>query len=463
MSESYPMELFEHQKKAIARSERFPFQMIVRSPGTGKTLIGINIALNQLQFCSHSKILWVGPANLEPQYKNSFGKFSLPFHSIFDERNIKSGVCNICSFDILRLNKKLLCSVKWDLVIIDEIHKAKNLLTQTNKALWFLRSKAKRWYAFTGTPFQNNPYEFFELVSLCLGRRVTLDCEECLAYRSPRNTPIRNFLRRIGFKLSRINQGPIIGVKAPDKLRAIFKDIVDYMPQDMYHRECHLPEVHVRTIEVEMTQDEVVKYRQYAKKLTHKKNFKNFISDNLDDDKIDGYFNNITELRTISISDSKIHKAAELINSILNKNPNARILIFSNFVEKGLLKLSQELNRQDISHLFYHGSINTKHRTSFVSSYLSGEKQIMLLSPVGFEGLDLYGTTHVIILDPHYNPERTTQLISRAVRAFSSVEQIYVAQLLSVSKILNTTIDQSIISIADRKKKLAQIMENILS
>lgn len=457
------MELFEHQKKAIALSERFPSRMIVRSPGTGKTLIGINIALNQLQHDNHSKILWVGPANLEPQYKNAFGAFSLPYHSIFDERDIRRGVCNICSFDMLRLNKKLLCSVKWDLVIIDEIHKAKNLLTQTNKALWALRRKSKRWYAFTGTPFQNNPYEFFELVSLSLGRRVTLDCEECLAFRSPRNTPIRNFLRRIGFKLSRVNQGPIIGVKKPDKLRAIFGDIVDYMPHDMYHRECRLPEVHVHPVEVEMTQDEIAKYQECAKKLTHKKKFRNFISDNLDDEKIDGYFNNIAELRTISISDSKIHKAIEIITAILKKASDARILIFSNFVEKVLLKLSQELDRQDIGHLFYHGGVSTKHRDFFVSSYLSGTKQIMLLSPVGFEGLDLYGTTHVIILDPHYNPERTTQLISRAVRAYSSVSEIDVVQLLSVSKHLKMTIDQSIVAIANRKTRLAQFLENILS
>ena len=87
----------------------------------------------------------------------------------------------------------------------------------------------------------------------------------------------------------------------------------------------------------------------------------------------------------------------------------------------------------------------------------------MLLSPVGFEGLDLYGTTHVIILDPHYNPERTTQLISRAVRAYSSVSEIDVVQLLSVSKHLKMTIDQSIVAIANRKTRLAQFLENILS
>jgi SNF2 family DNA or RNA helicase len=132
-------------------------------------------------------------------------------------------------------------------------------------------------------------------------------------------------------------------------------------------------------------------------------------------------------------------------------------------VENGLRCLSRELDVQKIPHLFYYGSITPKRRDSFVSDYLSGKKQVMLLSPVGFEGLDLYGTTNVIILDPHYNPERTTQLISRAVRAFSSVSTIDVIQLFSVSsKFKGKVIDEIVIEIADRKKKLAKMLQDVL-
>lgn len=458
------MELFEHQKRAICRSSSFQSQLIIRSPGTGKTLIAITIVQRQLQENPKSNILWIGPANLEKQYINNFLNYLLPNHSIFLERSIESGHCNFCSFDMVRLNGEMLCSVNWDLIIVDEVHRAKNILTKTNKALWKLRNKTKRWYAFTGTPFQNNPYEFFEIVSLCIGHRVTVNCEACLQFRSPKHTPIRNFFRKLGFKLSRVNQGPVIGVKNPQRLKQILCNCVDYITPIKYHSECHLPFVKFNDVFVDMTENEEKQYRLCLRHYFHKKNFKNFYSDNLDDSKIDGYFSSLNCLRTITIKQSKVNATVELINRIIQNNQNAKILIFSNFIERGLQVLSEELRQRNINHLYYIGGMSLKDREKLIDSYLSGETQIMLLSPVGFEGLDLYGTTHVIILDPHYNPEKTTQLISRAVRAFSNVFQIEVFQLLSVSqKLKGKLIDEAIVSIANRKKDLAVMLEKILS
>ena len=456
------MELFKHQSSAVEHSKKSPFLLIIRSPGTGKTLIGTTIAQEELQNNAHAKILWIGPANLENQYKNVFDTLALPYNSVSSARNIKSGCCNICSFDILRLHEPLFCNMNWDLVLIDEVHKAKNSATKTNKSLWHLRKKAKRWYAFTGTPFQNNPYEFFELVSLCRGHQVTFNCEKCLMFRSPKKTPVRDFFRRMGFKISRVNQGPIIGIKNPQQLSAILKNYVDYIPREYYHSECHLPQVNINYKDVVMTAEELHLYQQYEKKCCRKKKFKSFASDNLDDASIDGYFHNISVLRTVAMAGSKTEAAIELLKTIIQEQPEAKILIFSNFVEKGLKILSEKLDKIDLPHLFYHGEINPQRRNSFVESYLSGQKNIMLLSPVGFEGLDLYGTTHVIILDPHYNPERTEQLISRAVRAYSFVQEINVIQLLSVSK-NRKIIDQSIVDIAERKRNLGKLLKNTLA
>ena len=126
------MELFKHQSSAVEHSKKSPFLLIIRSPGTGKTLIGTTIAQEELQNNAHAKILWIGPANLENQYKNVFDTLALPYNSVSSARNIKSGCCNICSFDILRLHEPLFCNMNWDLVLIDEVHKAKNSATKTN-------------------------------------------------------------------------------------------------------------------------------------------------------------------------------------------------------------------------------------------------------------------------------------------------------------------------------------------
>ena len=116
-----------------------------------------------------------------------------------------------------------------------------------------------------------------------------------------------------------------------------------------------------------------------------------------------------------------------------------------------------------INHILYNGSISLSQRTQYVNNYLKGKNKIMLLSPVGFEGLDLYGTTHIIIVDPHYNPERTTQLISRATRAFTNIEKLEIIKIQSISKNIKIPlIDEIIENIAKRKSEVAKIIENTL-
>ena len=88
---------------------------------------------------------------------------------------------------------------------------------------------------------------------------------------------------------------------------------------------------------------------------------------------------------------------------------------------------------------------------------------MLVISQVGFEGLDLGGTTHVHIADPHFNPEATAQLIARATRAGSLVKNVQVNHYLSVSEDLkNGTIDEAIVKISSRKSAVNKMLAGIL-
>lgn len=456
-------ELFTHQLKAISSAAKYPARLIFRLPGTGKTRIGMELILAELQKFNLAKILWLSPANLIDQLKNNFALFDIEYYDIFPERKIRPGKCAICSYDMFRLNKKYISSFKWDLVICDEIHKAKSIKTQINSALWDLRKKSLNWYGLTGTPFQNNQYEFFELVSLCAGKKLDLQCELCLQYKHPRHTPVRNFFRMLGFSINRVNKGPVIGISNTAKLIDILTPIVDYIAPEKYLSECKLPTINISSYPVEMTLQEEKIYKQISKNYNRTNKFKAFVSDNLPDEKIEGCFQKLSALRTVSLKDSKANAVIEIIKNIQGENKKAKILVFSNFVEDGLIPLSKKMFENEINHILYYGQLSQTKRISLIGNYINSTNCIMLLSPVGFEGLDLYGTTHIIIMDPHYNPERTRQLMSRAIRAYSDIDELQIIKLESTSKKLQSPlIDEIINKIALRKEKVAKLIEAVL-
>ena len=54
--------------------------------------------------------------------------------------------------------------------------------------------------------------------------------------------------------------------------------------------------------------------------------------------------------------------------------------------------------------------------------------------------------------DPHFNPERKKQLISRALRAFSKNEFVNIFHFISISaELKNGTIDEAVMRISNRK------------
>lgn len=459
--------LFPHQIKAIEGCLTYPSRLVYRLPGTGKTLICIELVKRQLQKNNNSFILWLGPANLIMQYRKVFDELEISY-SQFDNHShdIVSGICIFASYEMFRLHMNDFLLKNWDCVICDEFHRAKSSSTQTNNSLKKLREKSARFFTFTGTPFQNSPYEFFELINIVANKKLSFKCESTLQYKRPKSSIFRSLLGRLGFHVKRLNQGPIIGVANPERLHDLISDYIDYVPPEKYIQECHLPIIDEQVKRIDLTDAEIVSYEKVLKSY-RKKREKEFLEDDLDDEKLETSFNNLVELRQNLLnmenkSSSKILTCCKDIEKVLH-NKQSRILVFSNFVKYGLEQLAMILKDKNIKFSLYEGSTPSVKRKKFLSDYFSGKVPLMLLSPVGFEGLDLYGTTHIFVLDPHFNPERTRQLVSRAVRAYSGVEKIEVCHYIAFSeKLKKTCIDEIILRISERKKSLAKMIEDCL-
>ena len=461
------MLLFDHQKNAIDACLNSDAMLVYRLPGTGKTLIGVEIIRKILENNGDNLVLWLSPANIIEQSRQVFNSAGLESYK-FDTKikAIRSGICVFVSYETLRSHVDILEHYVWDCVVCDEFHHAKNSATHTNKAIKRIRKKSKKFYAFTGTPFQNTPYEFFELLNVVANKKLSYKCERTLKFLRPKRSFFREMLSQLGIKVNRLNQGPVIGVEEPDKLCQLVSSYINYELPEVYIKECHIPTVMESFEFISLTESEIISYNEVLKSYKKKKE-KRFFYDILPDENIESSFNNLSLLRQNLLcmdgkKSSKIIHCVTDIKKVLEEN-DSRILVFSNFVKYGVCQCASMLKKENIPFSLYDGSTSQKSRNIMLSSYRNGKVPVVLLSPVGFEGLDLYGTTHIFVLDPHFNPEKTRQLISRAIRAYSSVEHITIKHYIAVTNNpKQLCIDEAILKISYRKKMVAEMIEKCL-
>jgi SNF2 family DNA or RNA helicase len=399
--------------------------------------------------------------HFEREYIKWTGKNLCVFENEDDLRTPFS--CIVGSYAMMRRYHKHLLKYEWNALICDEIQHAKNSETLTSHVLWQLRKRVRHFYCFTGTPLQNTPREFFELVSLVYGKSIVAACEGCLLYRNPKfPSPFRVLLQALGVKLARLNQGPVIGVRKPKRLKELIGPLVESQPQANFIQECNMPVLDESIQNVELSEEEVYKYRKCSK-VYRRKNDRLFLSGDLEDSNLSSSFNRMSELRQLLIADngklsSKSLKCIEDVCGLVQNEAN-RILVFSNFVERGVDILARELILRGVPCGVFTGVISRASRKKLVSSYLSGETRVVFLSPVGFEGLDMPGTTHICVLDPHFNPARRSQLVARSQRAQSGVKRVDVVHYIAKSQSVPAgTVDEVILRIAKRKQMINDII-----
>jgi len=460
--------LFAHQTRAIERAISNRRILVIRPLGSGKTAIGLHIAQDLLSTTSEGG-LWISPAHLLPQLieEQQRWRLSLGIQTIppIPER-ILAGVLYAMSYDRLRLSHEWVRSARWKLLVVDEFQHAKNPATQNHQLLKSLGSEVDFFVAMSGAPFQNTPYEFFNLVSLVAGKPIQRKLEACLAYKFERKYPwfirwVREFLGM------RPNRGPITGIRDPDALGNLLRPYIDYRSSRHVAGECGLPEVISEIVRVEMSALELAEY--LARRKTHRKLIdRKFFQDDLEEEAIERGFSRVADLRqallhTTQGPSSKVLALSQHVKKILETHSAARVVVFSNFVEHGVRIISDCLTCLNVPHAVYTGSVKIDTKVQTIESFKRGTIPVLVLSPVGFEGLNLAGTSHVLVADPHYNPEVMAQLVARATRAAGPVRKVHVFYYLSYSsKLEKGTIDEIIVRIAQRKALVNEMIQKVL-
>jgi superfamily II DNA or RNA helicase len=461
-------QLFAHQQRAIEKAISGKRIIVIRPLGSGKTAIGLHIAQHVLA-TAPGPAMWVAPAHLLPQLVEEKQRWSLFFPIEIVPplpQLLVPGVLYAMSYDRFRLSHELLRRTRWKLLIVDEFQHAKNPTTQNHHLLKSLGNEAEFFVGMTGAPFQNSPYEFFNLVALVAGKPIQRKLERCLAYKYERKYSF--FVRWItDFFGMRPNRGPITGIRDPSTLGTLLRPHLDYSSPRHVAGECGLPNVISEIVRVEMNPSELGEYRTRVR--THRKLIdRKFFQDDLEEEAIERGFTRVADLRqallhTARGPSSKVLALCQHVKKIVETHSAARIVVFTNFVERGVRVISDCLSRLNVRHAAYTGGAKIDTKVQAIESFKWGTTPVLILSPVGFEGLNLSGTTHVFVADPHYNPEVTAQLVARATRAGSSIPEVHVFHYLSYSsKLEKGTIDEIILRISQRKAFVNDMIQKVL-
>lgn len=176
------VDLNPHQVEAALFAFRSPFSkgaILADEVGLGKT-IEAGLVLSQKWAERKRRILIITPSNLRKQwYQELQEKFFLPCR-ILESRSYKQAqkagerrpfVANeivLCSYQFARLKADDLKAIHWDLVVIDEAHRLRNVYKPGNIIARTLQSALRDApkLLLTATPLQNSLLELFGLVSI---------------------------------------------------------------------------------------------------------------------------------------------------------------------------------------------------------------------------------------------------------------------------------------------------------
>lgn len=176
------VDLNPHQVDAALFAFRSPLSkgaVLADEVGLGKT-IEAGLVISQKWAEKKRKILIVAPANLRKQWSQELlDKFFLPsiiletksFNDFLKKENsnpfLRSEIV-ICSYQFARTKESNVQSVSWDLVVIDEAHRLRNVYKPNNKIAKTIKQSLEHApkILLTATPLQNSLMELYGLVSI---------------------------------------------------------------------------------------------------------------------------------------------------------------------------------------------------------------------------------------------------------------------------------------------------------
>ena len=396
-------ELKPHQKRVVEKIKHQNGLVVAHEPGSGKTRTSIEV-YKALGLPAEVVV----PAALKSNYHKELKKW---IGSIPKDVKIKSQ-------QLISRNGEVSTKHRENLLIVDEGHKGRNPESKLNKAL--REHHATKRLVLTGTPIYNHPSDIASLVNLAADATLLPEDRQSFEERFVERKKVHpGFLA----SLMGVSPGNEEALKNKHQLKAILSKYVDFEPINQKDFPTSAEEVY----KVPMTSAQRDIYESVIGRAPFWLKYK--IQNGLPPNKAElsklQHF--MTGLRQVSNTSAgfvkqkglaespKINKAVQLLKEKL-KDPSAKAIVYSNFLESGIDPYKEQLEKNRIPYGEFSGRISDDVRQQSVKDYNLDKLRVLLLSSAGGEGLDLKNTGLVQLLDPHFNLEKQKQIIGRAIR-----------------------------------------------
>lgn len=419
--------------------------------GLGKTLQVISLLLSEKESylmgereMRHSMI--VCPASLVYNWQKEMERFAPSLETVIVAGNVaerkaaiaaaSAGQILITSYDLLKRDADIYKDIVFGIQVIDEAQYIKNPGTQAAKGVKKITASFK--LALTGTPIENRLSELWSIFDYLMpGFLYTYQ-----RFREEIEIPIA--VNRDENKMQRLQR-----MIRPFVLRRLKSDVLKDLPEKLEEN-----------VFARMQGEQSALYNahvQRMKQMLDGKSDKEFRSHKIQ------ILAELTKLRQICCDpallledyEGESAKADMCMELVLNAvGSGHKVLLFSQFTSM-LDRLAGRLKKEGVACHMLTGSVNKEKRMQMVESFHKDEVPVFCISlKAGGTGLNLTAADIVIHYDPWWNVAVQNQATDRAHR----IGQKHVVTVYKL--IAEGTIEEKIIGIQERKKKLAeQVLE----
>jgi len=411
--------------------------------GLGKTVQALSFIEYFKNEQGKLKALVVCPTTLIYNWENEIKKFTpkltYRIHHGAMRTRVKEELTDhevtITTYGTLRSDIKLLMSVDFDYVILDESQAIKNPSSKVTKAACLLNAKHR--LCMSGTPLQNNTFDIFAQMNfLNPGMLGTMEF-----FRQEFAIPIDKFGEQ----------------DRKDHLRKILYPFILRRTKEQVAKD--LPEKQEMILFCEMEDEQRSIYDAY------RNDFRNQILGTIETQGIQKsqltILQGLMKLRQICDSPAILNeqekfenhsiKLEELARELSEDMGNHKALIFSQFL--GMLALIRaKLEELGIKYEYFDGSTSAPDREKAIQSFQNNEEvRVFLISlKAGGVGLNLTAADYVYIVDPWWNPAVEQQAIDRTHR-IGQTKNIFAYRM-----ICKDTIEDKILQLQEKKRALAK-------
>ena len=411
--------------------------------GLGKTVQALSFLEYYKNENGNIRALVVCPTTLIYNWENEIKKFTPKLtyrihHGATRTRtkeNFEGADITITTYGTLRSDIKLLMSVEFDYVILDESQAIKNPSSKVTRAAGLLNAKHR--LCMSGTPLQNNTFDIFAQMNfLNPGMLGTMEF-----FRQEFAMPIDKFGEE----------------DRKEHLKKILYPFILRRTKEQVAKD--LPEKQEMILFCEMEDEQRKIYDAY------RNDFRDKILGTIQEQGIQRsqltILQGLMKLRQICDSPAILNepekfenhsiKLEELAREITENISNHKALIFSQFL--GMLALIKEkLHELGVKYEYFDGSTSAPDRETAIQNFQNDESvRVFLISlKAGGVGLNLTAADYVYIVDPWWNPAVEQQAIDRTHR-IGQTKNIFAYRM-----ICKDTIEDKIIQLQEKKRLLAK-------